>query len=74
MEDNSIGSSGDKEARYRELNVTELTQHSFSDYFRLSFTVRMDRDEALALSRKLELIINESLNRDCRVYIGVLNH
>lgn len=59
---------------FREMTVKEIMEpHSFSDHFRFSFTIRMDRDEALALSRRLEYIVSEALNRDCRVYVGVPN-
>jgi hypothetical protein len=69
-----IGTSGDTESPFRELTFTELTsQDNFGDYFRFSVTVRLKRDEALLLARKLEFFIQEATQRDCRVYLGVKN-
>jgi hypothetical protein len=69
-----IGASDSQAAEFREMTMEELSrQHSFSDHFRFSFTLRMDRDDALALARKLEYIVSEARKTDCRVYLGVHN-
>lgn len=69
-----IGDAADTTVEYRELTAEELArEYSFSDYFRFSATVRMDRDEALALAREIEHFMATSLGRDVRVYVGVRN-
>lgn len=68
-----IGSSCDKTAEFRELDAQELCGHPFSDYFRFSFTLRIDRDEALALARRIESLVSEERSSDCRVYLGIRN-
>lgn len=70
----TIGANIETEPEFRELTMDELARpHSFSDYFRFSFTARMDRDDALALARKIEQFISESRRGDVRVYLGVRN-
>lgn len=69
----TIGANNDLKAEFREMTTNELFGNPFSDYFRLSFTIRRDRDEALALARKIEAIVAETLKSDVRVYVGVTN-
>jgi hypothetical protein len=60
---------------FRELTMQELTaQHEFNDTFRISLTMRMGRDDALLLARRIEALVTETLMRDCRVYVGVVDH
>jgi len=70
---NGIGASTDTEAEFRELTADEVCRQTFSDYFRFSFTTRMDRDEALALSRKIEIFLESATDHLCTVYVGVRN-
>jgi hypothetical protein len=67
-----IGSSGEN-ADFVELNLRQLMEGDFSDYFRLSFTMRMSRDTALRLGKRIERLINDEMSRDVKVYVGVRN-
>jgi hypothetical protein len=72
-ESEPIGASDVTTTDFRELKTEELIGHTFSDYFRFSFTFRMDRDEALQLARRIESLVSEVSQRDCRLYMGVRN-
>lgn len=71
----SIGSNTDSASEFRELTAQEVAEESsFSDYFRFSFTLRVDRDTAFMLARKVEEFISSVEDTHCvRVYLGVKN-
>lgn len=66
----SFGESVDE---WRELTMQELISPANTNaFYRFSLTTRMDRDEALALARKLEAMVEQMLDRTgVRVYVGI---
>lgn len=61
--------------RYRKMtNQENMQDHSFSDHFRFTIDMRIDRDDAKDLVDQIELLIQDKLNRPSNVKLQVISH